>query len=135
MCTFDRLILCLGAMRTLPTKVMISLLIYTTGVNMAILPLYTLSAIGLFLLYIFSFAFTPSRTHVLPRLCLCCCSSDVITPLSALGIVTYPSIFRVSRAIAETKGCALRKCLCSVAIFLAPVDSSPLLCVLPICFM
>ena len=86
MCTFYWLTFRLGAMRTLPTKFMISSLTHTPCANVVILPLETFSAVGSFLLDIVSLALASSGELVLLCLCLCCCSSNVITLLSALGM-------------------------------------------------
>ena len=104
MCAYVWRMFCLGAIRTLPTKFMILSLIHTPFANVAMLSLETHSGVGAFILDIVSFALPSSGTPVLSLQCRCCCSNSAITPLSALGIVTSPSVFRVSRAIAETKG-------------------------------
>ena len=102
-CTFDWLIFCIGAIRTLSMKCMCA--------NVDILPIETFSAVDSFLLDIVSFVLTSSGAPVLLCLCfcLCCCSSNVITLLLVLGNVASPKVFRVSRVIAETEGCTLRK--------------------------
>jgi len=88
---------------------MISLLIHTQFARGVMLSLDTVSVEGTLLLDIVSFVL-PSSGELLWRLrCPWFRSSIAITLLSAEGIVTFSSVFSESRAIADTKGCVLRK--------------------------
>ena len=73
------------------------------------LSLDTLSVNGSLLLDIVSFALTSSGELLWRLRCPWFRSSIAITLLSAVGIITSPSVFNESRAIADTEGCVLRK--------------------------